>query len=81
MDIKKLKDLNKLSDVDLQKEFKNCRETLFKLRFQKVVEEIPDISIIKKTRRTAARILTILSIRKRQPKPVEPIKPQEAAKS
>lgn len=58
-----IKELRKMSDADLEKELSNCRENLFKLRFQKVVEEITDKSVIHKTRRKIAQIKTILHLR------------------
>jgi large subunit ribosomal protein L29 len=71
MESKKIKELWKMADSELQKELNACQETLLKLRFQKVVEEASDNSIIRKTRRKIARIKTILHQRSSQAKPVE----------
>lgn len=64
--VKETKDLSKLSDEDLKKELKTNRETLLKQRFQKVVEEMVDKSVLGKTRKKIARILTILRARELQ---------------
>ncbi|WP_372368571.1 50S ribosomal protein L29 [Candidatus Uabimicrobium sp. HlEnr_7] len=56
----KSSDLRKLSEEELKKELDEAREGLLKLRFQKVVDEMNDTSVIRKTRRKIARIKTIL---------------------
>lgn len=53
-------ELRKLSDEELKKELEEAREGLLKLRFQKVVDEMNDTSVIRKTRRKIARIKTLL---------------------
>jgi ribosomal protein L29 len=60
---KRIKDMWKMSDGELQKELVASQESLFKLRFKKVVEEITDIAVIRKTRRKIAQIKTILHLR------------------
>lgn len=61
---KETNDLRKMSDGELSKELGVCQEALFRLRFQKVVEEVADTTVIRKTRRKIARIRTILHLRK-----------------
>jgi len=56
----KSSELRKLSDEELKKALEEAREGLLKLRFQKVVDEMNDKSVIRKTRRKIARIKTIL---------------------
>jgi ribosomal protein L29 len=46
-----IKDLRKLSDNELQKRLESTQQSLLKLRFQKVVDEVTDISQIRKLRR------------------------------
>lgn len=59
----KASELRKLSDEQLTKELEEARGSLLKLRFQKVVDEMTDTSVFRKTRRKIARIKTILSER------------------
>lgn len=66
MSKKETKELVKLSDGELEKELGSCREGLYKFRFQKVVEEIADVTMIRRTKRRIARIKTMLSERKRK---------------
>lgn len=80
MSKKETKELVKLSDGELEKELGVCRETLYKCRFQKVVEEIADVTMIRKTKRRIARIKTILSQHKVQ-KNSEAQKVESPAKS
>jgi large subunit ribosomal protein L29 len=61
---KELKKLKELSETDLEKELIACQETLLKLRFQKVVDEVKDTSQTKKTKKRIARILTLLTMKK-----------------
>lgn len=63
MEAKKKQDFSKMSDSELKKEWANAQEALFKLRFQKVVEEVTDITVIRKNKRKIARINTILRLR------------------
>jgi ribosomal protein L29 len=68
MEAKKVKDLWKLSDAELTKELGNAQQSLFKMKFQKAVEEITDITVIGKTKRKIARIKTILHARMHEQK-------------
>lgn len=56
---KELAELRKLSDSELAKELKTVQESLYKLRFQKVVDEMVDTSVIRKARKKIARVKTI----------------------
>ncbi len=49
-----------MSVQDLEKELKALQETVFKLRFKKVVEEIKDTTQSKKARKQIAQIKTLL---------------------
>lgn len=53
-----------MSESELLKEMESCQEALFKYRFQKVVEEFTDTTVIGKTKRKIAQIKTILHQRK-----------------
>lgn len=64
MKAKQLRELRKMNDSELLKELEACQEALFKYRFQKVVEEVTDTTVIRKTRRKIAQIKTILHLRK-----------------
>lgn len=61
----KTSELRKLSDEEIKKELDESRESLLKLRFQKVVDEMNDTSVFRKTRRKIARIKTILHERQK----------------
>jgi ribosomal protein L29 len=49
-----------MSTQGLLVELKNHQEALFKLKFQKIVEEFKDVTQLKKTKRSIAVILTLL---------------------
>ncbi len=57
---KSLKALQGKSSGELQKELKATNEALYKMRFQKVVEEKSDTSQFKKLRVKIAQIKTLL---------------------
>lgn len=61
--MKRIKDLRKLSDTELEKELKSVQDALLKLRFQKVVDEVTDTTQINKKRREVAQIKTLLKER------------------
>ena len=61
--MKSVKELRKLSGNELQKELKSAQESLLKLRFQKVVDEVTDTTQLKKNRKAVAQIKTILKER------------------
>lgn len=56
-------EIRNLSDAELQKEVKELKVELFKLRFQLATGQLEATSDIKKTRKDIARRLTILSER------------------
>lgn len=58
--------LRKLSVSEMEKELKAAEETIFKLRFQKVVEEVGDTSQIRKTKKKIAQLQTLLQAQPKQ---------------
>ncbi len=56
----KAKDLRKLSLQDLRKKEEDLRKELFRLRFKKNIEGLPNPMQIRNTRRDIARVLTII---------------------
>ncbi len=56
----KVKDLRKLSLQDLTKKEQDLRRELFRLRFKKRVEGLPNPMEIRNIRREIARILTLI---------------------
>lgn len=59
--MKTIKELRKLSAAELEKTLKSTQESLFKLRFQKVVEDVTDTTQIKKNKRKIAQIKTLMT--------------------
>ena len=55
----KTKELRQLSDEELESELHRLRQHLFDLRAQAVTEKLEDPSMLRKTRRDIARILTL----------------------
>lgn len=66
MKLKKIKELFKLSNTELEKELEATQEAIYKLRFQKIVGEVPNVNLIKNNKRKIARIKTILTIREKE---------------
>ncbi len=58
-------EIRALSDSDLIARLNEAREELMKLRFQHASGELTDYTRLRHTRRTIARILTILNERRR----------------
>ncbi len=56
-------DLRQMELADLEAKVSALREDLFKTRFQHATAQLSDPSTLRKTRRTLARALTILSER------------------
>ncbi len=56
----KIQEIRELSDEELHAELERLRRHLFDLRAQAVTEKLEDPSMLKKTRRDIARILTVL---------------------
>ena len=59
-------DLRQLDAADLQAKIDALREDLFKVRFRHQTAQLADSSEIRKTRRTLARAMTILTERQRE---------------
>jgi len=66
---KSLKALKGKAKEELVKELKQAQEAVYKLRFQKVVEETMDTSQFRKIRVKIAQIKTLLRQMELQPKP------------
>ena len=56
----KIQEIRQLSDEELHSELQRLRRHLFDLRAQAVTEKLEDPSMLKKTKRDIARILTVL---------------------
>ncbi len=54
----KIKEIRELSDEELRSELERLRRHMFDLRSQAVTEKLEDPSMLMKTRRDIARILT-----------------------
>ncbi len=61
----KTSEIRAMSLPEIQARLSDAREELMKLRFQQATGELTDTSQIRKTRRTIARLLTILNERER----------------
>jgi large subunit ribosomal protein L29 len=59
-------EIRDLSIEEIQAELNDAREELMKYRFQKATGELTDHNQLKKTRRTIARMLTVLNERIRE---------------
>jgi large subunit ribosomal protein L29 len=55
----KIKEIRELSDEELQSELDRLRRHLFDVRAQAVTEKLADPSMLAKTKRDIARILTV----------------------
>ena len=62
----KIQDIRQLSDEELRSELERLRRHLFDIRSQKVTEKLEDPSILAKTKRDIARILTVMRQREIQ---------------
>mgnify|MGYP001414271948 CR=1 FL=1 len=58
-------DLRQLEIADLKAKIEALREDLFKVRFRHQTAQLADSTEIRKTRRTLARAMTILTERRR----------------
>jgi large subunit ribosomal protein L29 len=65
----KVHDIRQLSDDELQSELDRLRRHLFDLRSQAVTEKLEDPSMLQKTKRDIARLLTIRRERRRAAAP------------
>ncbi len=61
----KTSEIRQLSDDELQSELDRLRRHLFDLRSQAVTEKLEDPSMLQKTKRDVARLLTIRRERRR----------------
>ena len=55
----KIRDIRQLSDEELQSELERLHRHVFDLRAQAVTEKLEDASMLSKTRRDIARVLTV----------------------
>jgi len=55
----KIQEIRELTDEELQAELERLHRFLFDLRTQAVTEKLEDASLITKTRRDIARLLTV----------------------
>jgi len=60
----RIEEVRKLSNEDIQKEVKNLKKNLFDLRFKHATGQLEATADIKKTRKTIARLETVLNERK-----------------
>ena len=58
-----VRELRELNDQQLQEELEGLHEELMGLRFQTATNQLVDTNQVRKTRRTIARILTIMKER------------------
>ncbi|MCH2526904.1 MAG: 50S ribosomal protein L29 [Dehalococcoidia bacterium] len=58
-----VRELRELNDQQLQEELEGLHKELMGLRFQTATNQLVDTNQVKKTRRTIARILTIMKER------------------
>ena len=66
MDVKKIKDIRELSEVELEKAHHDAIEEILKLRFQKSTGQVENPRLLRNTRRILARIKTVLRERELQ---------------
>ncbi|MEA2635992.1 MAG: large subunit ribosomal protein [Chloroflexota bacterium] len=66
----KMKDLQGLSMLDLQKKLKDSRQELFNLRFQMATGQLQNHRQIRHVREDLAQILTTIHLTERNPEPV-----------
>ena len=57
----KAKELRELSIEELQEKHKQYKEELFNLRFQNAVGQLSNVSKINETKKTIAKILTVIT--------------------
>ncbi len=59
--------LRGMTQEELKQKLKDAQESLFNLRFQHVTKQLENTAQLKKTRRTIARIQTILHAKSQNP--------------
>ena len=62
----KIKEVREKATEHLQHELDEARKQLFALRTQSVTEKLEDPSQLRKTRKTIARLMTVMNQRKRE---------------
>lgn len=62
----KIKQIRELSSEELSTELDRLRKKVFELRSQSVTEKLEDPTMITRSRRDMARILTVMNERRRQ---------------
>ncbi|MFB3897196.1 MAG: 50S ribosomal protein L29 [bacterium] len=60
MDVKKIKDIRELSEVELEKAYHDAIDEIVKLRFQKSTGQLENPRQLRNTRRILARIKTVI---------------------
>ena len=60
----KMEDLRKMSNEDLQNEIKTLKRKLFDLRYDQATGKLTNTAEISKTKKTIAKMATVLSERK-----------------
>jgi large subunit ribosomal protein L29 len=60
VDVKKIKDIRELSEVELEKAHHDAVEEIVKLRFQKSTGQLENPRLLRNTRRILARIKTVV---------------------
>ena len=64
----KVSEIRALSDAELHSRLSDAREELMNLRFQQATGELTDFTRLRYTRRTIARLLTIIKEREQMAK-------------
>ena len=63
MAIMKISEIRQFSDEEIQSELARLRRHLFDLRAQAVTEKLEDVTLVQKTKRDIARLMTIIKQR------------------
>ncbi len=62
----RIEEIRKLSNEDIQNEIQSLKAKLFNLRFKQATGQLENTADIKTTRKTIARLSTVLTERKNQ---------------
>lgn len=60
----RIEEIRKLSNEEINKEIQDLKKQLFDLRFKQATGQTQNVADIKKTRKTIARLSTVLSERR-----------------
>ena len=60
----RIEEIRKLSNEEINKEIRDLKKQLFDLRFKQATGQTQNVADIKKTRKTIARLSTVLSERR-----------------